>query len=100
MFYLFVFVLSVRAGLNNGAFYGCSGLTSVTIGSGVTSIRDNAFRDCSNLKEVHFENPNGWKVSDYSDMRNAKDVSGLGAPATAAKYLTSSYYSYYWKREG
>ncbi len=29
MFHLFVFVLSVRAGLNNGAFYGCSSLTDI-----------------------------------------------------------------------
>ena len=29
-----------------GAFYGCTGLTSVTIGKGVTSIGDSAFRDC------------------------------------------------------
>ena len=32
MFYLFVFVLSVRAGLNNGAFNGCTSLEKVYYG--------------------------------------------------------------------
>ena len=35
-----------------GAFYGCSGLTSVTIGNGVTSIGESAFRECSGLTSV------------------------------------------------
>ena len=35
-----------------GAFYGCSGLTSVTIGNSVTSIGRSAFRDCSGLTSV------------------------------------------------
>ena len=35
------------------AFYGCSGLTSVTIGSGVTSIGERAFEDCPDLLDVY-----------------------------------------------
>ena len=35
-----------------GAFYNCSGLTSVTIGDGVTSIGYVAFRGCSGLTSV------------------------------------------------
>ena len=34
------------------AFYGCSGLTSVTIGDGVTSIGEYAFNNCSGLTSV------------------------------------------------
>ncbi len=34
------------------AFSGCSGLTSVTIGNGVTSIGNDAFRGCSGLTSV------------------------------------------------
>lgn len=33
-------------------FYGCSGLTSVTIGSGVTSIGSSAFYGCSGLTSI------------------------------------------------
>ena len=38
--------------IGSEAFYGCTGLTSVTIGSGVTSIGNEAFRDCSGLTSV------------------------------------------------
>ncbi len=38
------------------AFYNCSGLTSVTIGNGVTSIGDYAFRYCTSLTSVTIGN--------------------------------------------
>lgn len=34
------------------AFYGCTGLKKVTIGSAVTSIEKDAFKGCTNVKEV------------------------------------------------
>ena len=39
------------------AFYGCSGLTSITIPNGVTSIGENAFNSCSGLTSITI--PNG-----------------------------------------
>lgn len=35
-----------------GAFYGCTGLSSVTIPKGVTSIGSRAFEDCTGLKKI------------------------------------------------
>ena len=35
-----------------GAFYNCSGLTSITIGNSVTSIGNSAFSDCSGLTSI------------------------------------------------
>ena len=42
--------------IGNGAFEGCSGLTSVTVGICVTSIGYEAFRDCSGLTSVTIPN--------------------------------------------
>jgi len=38
-----------------GGFYGCTNLTSVTIGIGVTSIWGRAFENCNNLTSVTFQ---------------------------------------------
>ena len=45
-------VITDETVLGFGAFYGCSGLTSVTIQNGVTNIGRNAFRGCSGLTDV------------------------------------------------
>lgn len=49
-----VIVCGVLTGLNKGAFYGCSGLTSVTIGNKVTRIDSQAFDNCS-VKKVFYK---------------------------------------------
>ena len=41
--------------IGGSAFYGCTGLTSVTIPEGVTSIGTEAFYNCSKVKEFIFE---------------------------------------------
>ena len=40
--------------IGDRAFLGCSGLTSLTLPAGITSIGDNAFWGCNGLKEVRF----------------------------------------------
>ena len=47
-----VIVCGVLTGLNKGAFYGCSSLTSVTIVNSLTSIGDSAFAGCTGLTSV------------------------------------------------
>ncbi len=39
----------------NSAFYGCSNITSVTIPNSIVSIQDDAFQNCSKLKEIIFK---------------------------------------------
>ena len=55
-----------------GAFYNCSGLTSVTIGDGVTSIGYEAFRNCTGLTSITIPN----SVTSIGD-RAFYDCSGL-----------------------
>ncbi len=43
------------------AFYGCSGLKEIVIGTHVTSIRDSAFELCNALQNVYYKGAqNGW----------------------------------------
>lgn len=42
--------------IGDSAFYGCSGLTSITIPNSVTSIGDSAFYGCSSLTSITIEN--------------------------------------------
>lgn len=49
---MILYLQSVLTGLNKGAFSGCSGLTSVTIGNSVNSIGELAFSYCYKLVEV------------------------------------------------
>ncbi len=46
--------------IGNSAFYGCTGLTSITIPNSVTSIGYSAFSGCSGLKEVHISDLATW----------------------------------------
>ena len=46
--------------IGNDAFNGCTGLTSITIPSSVTSIGERAFYDCTGLKEVHISDLAAW----------------------------------------
>ena len=48
--------------IGNAAFYGCSSLTSVTIGESVTSIGDLAFNGCSKIDSIV------WKAENYANF--------------------------------
>ena len=49
--------------IGNNAFYGCSGITSVTIPETVTSIGDKAFLGCSGLTALAFEDVGNGAVA-------------------------------------
>ena len=58
--------------IGNTAFNGCSAITSVTIPGCVTSIENNAFDNCTSLKDLHIEDGTetltlGYNFNKYSE---------------------------------
>ena len=88
--------------IEDRAFSGCSNLTSIEIPSSVTSIEDRAFFKCTSLTRAVFNNPDNWEISSSSSFSNpftyTISSSDLSNSYTAAKYLTSTYSAYYWRR--
>ena len=84
--------------IGDKAFYNCNSLTSIIIPDSVTSIGRSAFYGCERLTSVTFEDPEGWyrTTSEGSIYEWILASSDLSNPATAAEYLTSTYWSYYW----
>ena len=86
--------------IGSSAFRGCSSLTEITIPASVTSIGLWAFYGCSNLTSVTFEITEGWWYASSSGATSGTEIasSDLADSSTAATYLKSTYYNYYWHR--
>ena len=84
--------------LGTYAFYGCTGLTSVTIGSGVTSIGSSAFENCNGLNTVTFVGSGTITFGSYSfvnnpattDLRTKYNATGAGTYTRNANTWTKS----------
>ncbi|MCR5080227.1 MAG: leucine-rich repeat domain-containing protein [Treponema sp.] len=72
-----------------------AGLTSVTIPSGVTEIGGWAFKDCTSMTTLTFENTSNWKSYVYTSGELVGDVTP--AQLNATNYL-STLYQYTLKR--
>ena len=77
--------------IGSSAFYGCSGLTSVSIGNSVTSIGSQAFRRCSGLTWVTIPNSVTEIVYDaFYDCTGLKKTaypSGLNNPFSRGRSI-------------
>ena len=76
-------VVVTSGSLHYGIFSGCSGLTSITLLSGVSSIREKAFIDCSNLVSLLIED-GLTDVGRYA-FKNCTSLSSLVIPGSVTK---------------
>ena len=65
--------------IGDGAFYGCSGLTSMTIPSSVTSIGDRAFHGCSGLTSLTL--PSSVTSIGYQTFSGCSGLTSLTIPS-------------------
>ena len=82
-------------GIDDNAFYGCAGLTSITIGENVTSIGNSAFYNCTALTEINYNatNANDLTSSVFSNagQDGAETTVNVGANVTKLpNYIFSS----------
>lgn len=86
--------------IGDEAFSHCRNLKSVTISESVISIGFSAFENCESLESVIFESTGGWQVAASSVEIGGIDISGddLKNTETAAKLLTQTYRAYCWRR--
>ena len=63
--------------IGDSAFYGCSGITSVTIGNSVTSIGNYAFEGCTKLKNIYYT----------GDVAGWCGISGLNTLMSSSRIL-------------
>ena len=57
------------------AFYGCTGLTSLTIGNSVTNIASYAFSNCDSLNAVYYVGtPTNWSKIKIGSTNNSDFV--------------------------
>ncbi len=66
------------------AFYGCTGLTSITIPNSVTTIGYEAFRDCSNLTSITI--PNSVTKIGYGAFRSCSGLTSIVVESGNTKY--------------
>ena len=77
-----------------GAFYGCAGLTSVTIGNGVTYIGESAFLGCTGLTTVNW-NATACTTAGSSNYPMFKNCSKLTIINIGNKVTTIPSYAFY-----
>ena len=109
-----VIVCGVLTGLNKGAFYNCSALTSVVIPNSVTSIGGYTFNGCSSLQTVFYTGTaeqwndisigyNGYLTNAtryyYSETEPALNESGTAYAGNYWHYALDGKTPVIWKKE-
>ena len=76
--------------LGDYVFYGCSGLTSLTLPSGVTSIGDYAFQDCSGLTSLTL--PSGVTSIGICAFYDCSGLTSLTIPSSVTSIGDKAFY--------
>jgi len=77
--------------INESAFYGCKGLTSVIVPSSVTTIADKVFSGCTGLTSVTL--PPTLTTIGYLSFYSCSNISTITIPASVTLIKTSAFYS-------
>ena len=77
--------------IGDRAFYGCSGLTSVTIPNSVTSIGSSAFSGCSGLTAVKVDKENPLSIDSYT-FSNRANATLYVPKGSKAAYQSANYW--------
>jgi len=74
--------------------------TNLTIPESITQIYQYCFYNNKKITDITFENLSGWYITKDFSATSGTNISSedLENTTTAATYLTSTYYRYYWKR--
>lgn len=84
-------ISNISTGASSGAFSGCTGLESITIGSNVNTIYPGAFGGCYNVKNVYFKSTEAPTFAGTTGMLPDKSQFSLGTstnPANVTIYTT------------
>jgi hypothetical protein len=71
------------------AFYGCSGLTGITIPNGVTSIEDFAFYDCNGLTSITI--PSGVTSIETYIFSNCSGLTSVTIPGNVTSIENGAF---------
>jgi len=77
--------------IEDGAFWYCKSLKSITLSSTVTEIGNHACRECSNLREVIFNN--GLQKIGYGAFYNCPSLENIILPSTLVEIGSEAFYN-------
>ena len=80
--------------IDYGTFSGCSGLTSITIPNSVTSIGSLAFYGCSGLTSITI--PNSVTTIDYGTFSGCSGLTSITIPNSVTSIGSSAFYNTPW----
>ena len=76
--------------IRNSAFFGCSGLTSITIGNSVTSIEWCAFEGCSGLTSINI--PNSVTSIGQGAFHGCSGLTSINIPNSVTSIGSGAFY--------